>query len=89
MKIYIDYKNFIYFTISKKLNQRQIQWLEFLNKFNFQIIYKKGFENGRINTFNWRSDHFERKEKQNIQSILKKRENGNFIRTEYKLNIVL
>ncbi len=46
MKIYIDYKNFIYFIIFKNLNQRQIQQLEFFNEFNFQIIYKKGFENG-------------------------------------------
>ena len=63
--------------------------IKFFNEFNFQIIYKKGFENGRINTFNWRSNHFERKEKQNIQPILKKGKNESFIQTEYKFNVVL
>ena len=46
MKVYIDYKNFIYFIISKDFNQRQIQQLEFFNKFDFWIIYKKDFKNG-------------------------------------------
>ncbi len=39
--------------------------------------------------FNRRFDHFEKKEKENIQSILKKKENKSFIRTEYKFNVVL
>ena len=61
VKVYTNYKNLIYFIISKDLNQRQIQWLEFFNEFNFQIIYKKGSENGRINVFNRKLNHFERK----------------------------
>ncbi len=39
--------------------------------------------------FNRRPDYFEKKEKQNIQPILKKRENESFIRTEYELNVIL
>ena len=89
IKIYIDYKNLIYFTTSKDLNQQQIQQSEFLNEFNFQIIYRKGSKNGRANTLNWRPDHFERREKQNIQLILKKEQDRSFIQTKCEFNVVL
>ncbi len=39
--------------------------------------------------FNRRSDHFEKRKEQDIQLILKKKENGNLIRTKCKFNIVL
>ena len=39
--------------------------------------------------FNRKPDHFEKREKQNIQLILKKKKNKNFIRTKYELNVVL
>jgi hypothetical protein len=89
VKVYTNYKNLIYFTTSKDLNQRQIRWLEFLNKFNFQIIYKKGSKNGRTNTLNRRPNHFEGQEEQDIQPILKKEQDGSFTQTKYKLNVVL
>ena len=35
----MDYKNFEHFIITKIFNEQQIQWMEFLNKFNFIIYY--------------------------------------------------
>jgi hypothetical protein len=56
IKVYIDYKNLIIFTITKELNKRQIRWYEFLSEFDFEIIYRKGSENGRVDVFSWRED---------------------------------
>ena len=39
--------------------------------------------------FNRRSDYFEGRKEQDIQPILKKEENGSFIKAEYELNVVL
>ncbi|KAL1952468.1 hypothetical protein VTO42DRAFT_5289 [Malbranchea cinnamomea] len=39
-----DHKNLTYFTTTKKLNERQIRWQEFLSQFNFRIKYRPGHE---------------------------------------------
>ncbi len=39
--------------------------------------------------FSRRPDHFEEREKRDIQLILKKEKNRSFVRTEYELNVVL
>ncbi|KAL1954303.1 hypothetical protein VTO42DRAFT_1413 [Malbranchea cinnamomea] len=39
-----DHKNLTYFTTTKKLNECQICWQEFLSQFNFRIKYKPGCE---------------------------------------------
>ena len=41
----IDYKNLIRFLTTKKLNQRQITWVEILVKYYFKIKYIKGTDN--------------------------------------------
>ncbi|KAI7909406.1 hypothetical protein M0657_011852 [Pyricularia oryzae] len=55
--IYTDHKNLTHFTTSKVLNKRQIKWSEFLSKFHFRIIYRKGTENGRADALSRRPDH--------------------------------
>ena len=56
VKVYLDHKNVLYFTTTKKLNQQQVQWAELLASYNFQIHYQKGLENGRADALSRRSD---------------------------------
>ena len=48
VKVLTDHKNLTSFTTTKDLNKRQIRWYEFLSEFNFEIVYRKGSENGKI-----------------------------------------
>ena len=57
VKVYTDYKNLRYFTTIKELNRRQICQVEFLLEFNFEIHYKKGNENARIDALSRRPDY--------------------------------
>jgi hypothetical protein len=56
INVYTDHKNLTSFTTTKDLNKRQIRWYEFLSEFNFQILYKKGSENGRADALSRRED---------------------------------
>ena len=40
IRILIDHKNLKHFMFFKQFNRWQVKWIEFLTKFNFQIIYK-------------------------------------------------
>ena len=56
IKVYTDHKNLTAFTTTKDLNKRQVRWYEFLSEFNFEIIYRKGSENGRADALSRRED---------------------------------
>ena len=56
IKVYTDHKNLTTFTTTKELNKRQIRWYEFLSEFDFEIIYRKGSENGRADALSRRED---------------------------------
>jgi hypothetical protein len=55
-KVLTDHKNLTSFTTTKELNKRQIRWYEFLTDFNFEIVYRKGSENGRADALSRRED---------------------------------
>src|SRR5207237_2358845 len=40
--IYTDHENLEYFNSTKILNRRQHRWAEFLQPFNFRVIYREG-----------------------------------------------
>jgi len=40
--VYTDHKNLEYFNTTKTLNCRQDRWAEFLQLFNFKVIYRDG-----------------------------------------------
>ena len=40
--MYTDCKNLEYFNTTKTVNRRQHRWAEFLQRFNFQVIYREG-----------------------------------------------
>ena len=54
LNIYTNYKNLIYFIITKILNRRQVRWAEIFKKYKFTIYYILKKDNSRINVFNRR-----------------------------------
>jgi len=40
--VYTDHKHLEYFNTTKTLNRRQDRWAEFLQPFNFKVIYREG-----------------------------------------------
>src|SRR5712691_10200420 len=40
--VFLDHKNMEYFNSSKILNRRQHCWAEFLQPFNFKVVYREG-----------------------------------------------
>jgi hypothetical protein len=63
VQVYIDYKNLIYFTTTKKLNKRQVKWSETLAKYNFRIAYQKGTKNARADALSRRLDFISKEDK--------------------------
>jgi len=45
--VYTDHQNFQHFLTTKKWNQRQIRWAQWLAAFNFKIIYRPGSRSGK------------------------------------------
>ena len=74
MQIYTDHKNLIYFTTTKKLNQRQVRWSETLARYNFRIAYRKGTENARADALSRRSDFIGKVDRK--ETLLKEGENS-------------
>lgn len=57
VKVYTDYQNILYFATTHKLNRRQLHYAEYLYKFNFIIIYRKGSKNRKADVISWRPDY--------------------------------
>ena len=71
IQVYTNYKNLLYFTITKVLNRRQIKWSKKLSSYNFTIQYWKKFENSKIDVLSQRADYITDKSQVN-QTILQK-----------------
>ena len=56
IKVYTNHKNLTSFLTTKDLNKRQIRWYETLTDYDFEIIYRKGSENGRADALSRRED---------------------------------
>ncbi|KAM4062066.1 reverse transcriptase (RNA-dependent DNA polymerase) [Hirsutella rhossiliensis] len=57
IKVYTDHKNISHFATTQQLNGRQIRWAECLSEFDYEIIHRKGTENGRADALSRRSDY--------------------------------
>jgi hypothetical protein len=57
VKVYSDHKNLTYFTTTKVLNRRQVRWAEILATYNFEILYRKGAQNGKEDALSRREDY--------------------------------
>ena len=49
IKIYINYKDFIYFTEERDLSRRQIKYLNMLFEYNIKIVYRSKSQNIKTN----------------------------------------
>lgn len=45
-----DHINLRYFLSSKKLTESQIRWAEFISRFRYKLVYRKGSENERADS---------------------------------------
>jgi hypothetical protein len=63
VQVYTDYKNFIYFITTKKLNKRQVKWSKTLAKYNFRIVYKRRTKNAKADALSRRFDFISKEDK--------------------------
>ena len=55
--VFSNHKNVEYFNSSKILNRRQHRWAEFLQPFNFKVVYQEGRLNEKVDVLLWRRDN--------------------------------
>jgi len=55
--VYTDHKNLEYFNTTKTLNRRQHRWGEFLQPFNFEVIYREGRLNQKPDALSRRREY--------------------------------
>jgi len=55
--VYTDHKNLEYFNTTKILNRRQHHWAEFLQSFNFKVVYCAGRLNEKVDALSRRRDY--------------------------------
>ncbi|RGP71820.1 pol poly [Fusarium longipes] len=56
IKVYTNHKNIIHFTTTQKLNRQQTRYAEYLYKFDFVIIHRKGSDNSKANAISRQPD---------------------------------
>ena len=57
-KIYCDHRNLKFPRNPEMLSDRQIRWYEFLSKFDYEIVYRKGVSNKKADILSRRPDLF-------------------------------
>lgn len=57
VKVYTDHKNITFFTTTQELSKRQLRYAETLAEFDYEIIHRKGSENGRADAMSRRADY--------------------------------
>ena len=55
--MYTDHKNLEYFNTTKTLNRKQHRWAEFLQPYNFKVIYREGRLNEKADALSRRRDY--------------------------------
>jgi len=55
--VYTDHKNLENFNTTKNLNRRKHRWAEFLQPFNFKVIYREGRLNEKADALSRRRDY--------------------------------
>ena len=78
IRIFTDHKNLEHFMTIKQLNRRQARWVEFLSKFNFQIIYRFDVQSIKSDNLirrfeNFFKDALNDRIKYNFQILLKRK----------------
>ena len=55
-RVIIDYKNLVKFLTTKKLNKKQVKWVEEFLEYYFKIKYTKGTKNTKVDIFNRKAE---------------------------------
>ena len=55
--LYTDHRNLEYFNTTKVLNRRQHRWVEFLQQFNFRVVYREGRLDQKADALSRRRDY--------------------------------
>uniref|UniRef100_A0A8H7K2I8 RNA-directed DNA polymerase n=1 Tax=Bionectria ochroleuca TaxID=29856 RepID=A0A8H7K2I8_BIOOC len=69
VKVYTDHKNIQYFATTQQLNGRQIRYAEYLSQFDYEIIHRKGSENGRADALSRKPEYEQTVPKTNGQLL--------------------
>ncbi|KAG8424880.1 hypothetical protein J3458_022432 [Metarhizium acridum] len=86
IKVYTDHKNLTSFLTTKDLNKRQIRWYETLTDYDFEIIYRKGSENGRADALSRRED-LKSDEQVSNAPLLRATKDGNLVLGTREINM--
>ena len=57
-EIHTDHNNLLYFTKSQNLSKQQARWQQWMTRFLYQLIYKKGSQMHVADLLSRRSDHY-------------------------------
>ena len=57
-EIHTDHNNLLYFMKSQNLGKRQAHWQQWMTRFSYQLIYKKGSQMHVADPLSRRSDHY-------------------------------
>ena len=57
-EIHTDHHNLLYFTRSQNLNKRQARWQQWMSRFSYQLVYRKGSQMHVADPLSRRSDHY-------------------------------
>ena len=57
-EIHMDHNNLLYFTKSQNLSKQQVCWQQWMTRFSYQLIYKKGSQMHVADPLSRRSDHY-------------------------------
>ena len=57
-EIHTDHNNLLYFTKSQNLSKQQVRWKQWMTRFSYQLICKKGSQMHIADPLSRRSDHY-------------------------------
>ena len=57
-EIHMDHNNLLYFTKSQNLSKQQARWQQWMTRFSYQLIYKKGSQMHVADPLSRRLDHY-------------------------------
>ena len=70
-EIWTDHKSLEYFKKPQKLNHRQARWMTELQEYNFQLIYKPGSSQKKVDALSHKPDYTQGKNNNTDQMLLK------------------
>ena len=86
-EIHMDHNNLLYFMKSQNLSKCQVCWQQWMTRFLYKLIYKKGSQMHIADLLSQRSDHYVSSGDDNKDQVLLNPVFINFVRLKGKLNL--